>query len=225
VESQEDTDLEQSPGRYKPTEGVGMTIERRQPDEAKVREALHSAREIGLLGIDLAEEVLGAFDALAVVVARLRKAERFKPGDRVRVHGEGPGTIMSREFLVRLDHNGREHYFRQGYVAVLSDESREEDAKGCGATTPPADLIETLRERGKHDRVLCRIMADGRGPCTCGLDDALAAVVAERDVLRSALGAYRSALRSGEPESDQLCALGDSALSSVGSSRQERGDG
>lgn len=35
---------------------------------------------------------------------------------------------------------------------------------------------------------------------------------AERSRLRRALAAYRSALRSGEPESDQLRAIGDEAL-------------
>lgn len=34
----------------------------------------------------------------------------------------------------------------------------------------------------------------------------------ERDQLRQALAAYRSALRCGEPESDQLRVLGDAAL-------------
>ncbi len=41
--------------------------------------------------------------------------------------------------------------------------------------------------------------------------DALAAS-AERDRLREALGAYRSALRSGERETEQLRAVGDAAL-------------
>lgn len=38
------------------------------------------------------------------------------------------------------------------------------------------------------------------------------ALEADRDRLRKALAAYRSALRSGEPESDQLREFGDAAL-------------
>jgi hypothetical protein len=48
--------------------------------------------------------------------------------------------------------------------------------------------------------------------------DLLAEVVRlreERDRLRGALAAYRSALRSGERESAQLCQIGDVALSSL----------
>jgi hypothetical protein len=48
--------------------------------------------------------------------------------------------------------------------------------------------------------------------------DTLAAALAraerERDEAREALAAYRSALRSGEPESDRLRAHGDAALAS-----------
>jgi hypothetical protein len=48
-----------------------------------------------------------------------------------------------------------------------------------------------------------------------GTADPLREALRQVDQLREALGAYRSALRSGEPETERLRAVGDAALSGV----------
>jgi chromosome segregation ATPase len=87
-------------------------------------------------------------------------------------------------------------------TAIGSEEEREQYDQALAALATLAErLAEAERER------------DGLTGRNQFLSTEVALREARVEALEAALAAYRSALRSGEPETDQLRAFGDAALS------------
>ena len=86
------------------------------------------------------------------------------------------------------EREGQPHESLVALLARVEELERERDALGHGRTFAP------------ENAELNRLLAKAR---------------AREERLREALGAYRSALRSGEPETEQLRTHGDQALASL----------